>query len=354
MKKEVDFLTKVKLFIEKAATKYKVDPCNVSTSQFWSVAKNLREWQLRKVGGFTGIRDTLFPSKNADKIQPRIKKKFKPKNHKLENFTVHSVNLNELFKAANLKDNEVFRLVAFCDVHCPEEDTPAINAMLKFLSTYKPHGLINAGDFEELESVTHWENHSLKPRRLIPEIQAGKELNAKIDAAAGPQCILKRYLKGNHEAWLEQYLTERIPEVLDGLENLGVSLKIEDLLGMKDSGYRTIPLNEILQIGNAHFIHGYYTGDGHAKKHLNTFGCNIYYGHTHDNQCYSGVSVKGVHEAMSMGCLRKLQAKFLKGKPNNWVHSITVFEFRKDGSYTRFSPIIVDGVFSFNGKIFKG
>jgi hypothetical protein len=353
MDNEKDLLNKVKQCILKAAEKFKVKPYNVSTSQFWSVASNLREWQLRKLGGFNGLRDTLFPSPKADKIQPRVRKKFKPKISKLENFTVHGVNLTELFKAANLENDEVFRVVVYNDVHVPEHDEDAVSVLCKFLKYYKPHGLVNAGDFLELESVTHWENSTEKPRRLIPEIKAGQDILRKIDVSAGPQCILKRFLIGNHEQWLTQYLTERIPEVLDGIEDLGVSLKIEDLLRTKDFGYRTIPLNEILQIGNAHFIHGYYTGASHAAQHLKVFGCSIYYGHTHDIQSHSGISVKGVHEAMSMGCLRKLQAKFLKGRPNNWSHAFAAFEFRKDGSYTRYVPIIVNGVMSFNGKVFK-
>ena len=87
---------------------------------------------------------------------------------------------------------------------------------------------------------------------------------------------------------------------------------------------------------------------------MSTFGCSIYYGHVHSVDSYSGVSVKGIHEAMSLGCLRTLQAKFLKGKPNNWSHAMGIFEFRKDGSYTRYVPIIVDGKFSFNGITFDG
>jgi hypothetical protein len=106
-----NILSKIKEYIKKAAEKYNVKTCNVSTAQFWSVTKHIKEWQVRKLGGFNSIRDTLYPSAKKDDIQPRIKKKFKPKIHKLENFTVHDVNLTTLFKSANLKNDDVFKMI---------------------------------------------------------------------------------------------------------------------------------------------------------------------------------------------------------------------------------------------------
>ena len=141
--------------------------------------------------------------------------------------------------------------------------------------------------------------------------------------------------------------------VLDELQTLGVNLQIQELLGLKKLGYKIIPSNEILRIGNhCHFIHGFYTNTHHAKKHLDVFGVNVYYGHLHDVQQHSTVSVNGVHEAMSLGCLRNTNAPFLRGKPNNWSHAFGIFEFRADGYYTRYVPTIINGMFTFDGKIF--
>jgi len=346
IKKTVPVL--VKKAILKAAKLNKVAPYNVTTSMFWEVAEDLKEWEIRKLGGVTGLRDSLFPSDKASNTQPRAKK-FKPITKKLESFTVHGVELAKLFKEAKLSKDEVFRVVVQPDTHVPNEDKEAVSVFCNFLKSYKPHGLINLGDFMEMGSVSHWGTNGNK---FTDEAKQARAVLKNIGDAAGSQCIFKRYLIGNHEDWLNQYFAEKTPELGD-LEELGTSLKFESLLGLKDLGYRTIPLNEILQVGTAHFIHGYYTGRTHAKTHLDVFGVNIYYGHLHDVQSYSGVSVKGMHEAMSLGCLCKLNANFLKGKPNNWSHAFGIYEFRIDGSYTRYVPIIIDGQFSFNGKIFK-
>lgn len=348
-KKTVPVLVKQAILC--AAKKNNVQPCDVTTSMFWEVAVDLKEWEVRKLGGVTGLRDSMFPSDKASKTQPRSKKekKFKPVNKKLESFTVHDANLSQLFRDAKLDKDDVLKLVVQPDTHIPNEDKTAVKVFCNFLKDYKPHGLINLGDFMEMGSVSHWGTNGNK---FTQEVKYAREVLKQIGNAAGTQCIFKRYIIGNHEDWLNQYLSLKVPE-LGNLEEIGTSLKFEDLVGLKDLGYRVIPLNEILRVGNAHFIHGYYTGMSHAKKHLDIFGVNIYYGHLHDVQSYSGVSVKGTHEAMSLGCLCKLQATFLKGKPNNWSHAFGIYEFRFDGSYTRYVPIIVDGEFSFNGKTYK-
>src|SRR5438046_916453 len=349
-------LNDIAKIIKAAAKKYQTKPYNVTSTQFWSVAEGkVDEWQVRKLGGFTGIRDTEFPPPADLGILPRSPKIPKYKAPKLENFTVHeSASLRELFKLAKLKEDDIFRVLVQPDTHVPEHDVAAVNAFLQFAEWYKPHGYINIGDFLEMESVSHWDAKNPKPRRLVPEVKVAKDLLQKIDKALGPQCVYKRFLIGNHEDWLDQFLINKIPEVLDGLEDLGINLRVQDVLGLKDLGYRAIPLNEILRLGELHYIHGYYTLMHHAKKHLDVFGVNLAYGHLHDVQSFTGVSVKGVHEAFCLGCLRSLNASFLKGKPNNWSHAFGIVEYRIDGTYTRFVPILINGRFSFNGKIFDG
>lgn len=358
MTQQASFIKTVRELILKAAKKYKVEPYDVTTTQFWSVAgKDVAEWQVRKLGGFTGIRSVEFPEPEGraqNDIIPRTNKKlFKYKAPKLENFTVHRTQMRELYKAAKLKDTDVFRLVVQPDTHVPEHDEAALAAFCEFLEFYKPHGLVNLGDFMEMGSVSHWEARDPKPRRLVPEVKMARSVLGQIDKAAGPQCVFKRFLVGNHEDWLDQLLTARLPEVYDGIEELVEGgLRVQTLLKLKDFGYRVVPLNEILQVGDLHFIHGYYTNKHHAAKHLDVFGVNLMYGHLHDVQSHSGVSVHGVHEATSIGCLRTLHAPFMKGKPNNWSHAFGVIEYTGDGRFTKIVPIIINGRFSYNGRVF--
>jgi len=356
-KPEENVLGQVAGLIKQASFKFDKAPCDVTVAEFWAVAETkVPEWQVRKLGGFANIKGIMFPPKFLPQGKTAAKAKKLKINAfpKLEQFKTHGTSIQNLFKLAGLKEDGILRVVVEPDTHVPEHDEVAVNAFCKFLTWYKPHGLVNLGDFQEMAPVAHWPAVDADVRRLVPDLLKGREILSQIGAAAGPQCRYKQFLIGNHEYWLEMYLAQRIPEVLDGLEQLGPDLRLEKLMALEDFGYEVIPLNEILKIGHAHFIHGFYTSSHHAKKHLDVFGCSIYYGHLHDTQAYSAVSVKGLHEAMSLGCLRTLDAKFMKGKPNNWSHSFGIFEFRADGSYTRYAPIMIDGKFSFNSILFNG
>lgn len=272
----------------------------------------------------------------------------------LQNFNVKDGGLAKMFKECGLGKDDVLKVIVQPDTHSPDYDAPAIDAVCAFLEDYKPHAYINLGDFIENEPSSHWPSASAKARRLVPELLISKGLMEMIIASCGKQLKHKFFLVGNHEDWTDQLLTAKIPEIYDSIDKLGVDLSIENLLGLKKMGFTVIGINDILRIGHAHFIHGYYTGANHAKKHAETFGVNVYYGHLHDTQSHTMVSVEGVREAASLGCLRTLNAPFLKGKPNNWSHSISAFEFRASGEYTRMTMTIINGVFSYNGKLYDG
>lgn len=306
--------------------------------------------RLRRQGVELAPPEGTPPAVQRERASPA----FKPRQSQLENFVRHDADIKAMFRRADLKDGQIFRLVVQSDTHVPYHDRPALTAFNKFLDWYKPHGLINIGDFWEGESVSRWPAKTATSRRAPPELLACRKELDETESTAGKQCRFKRFFIGNHEAWLDQYLVAKIPEVLDGLEELGLDLSVKKLLQLKERGYRTIPENECLRIGEAHFIHGMYTNKYHAQKHLDVWRCNIYYGHTHDVQSASNVSIYGLHHAQSLGCLRDLNARFMKGKPNNWLHAFGVFEFRHDGLYTMTVPMMIKGVFSHAGVLFDG
>lgn len=350
-------------YFAQAAKKNKVSVTEVTRDMFFAEARKygVRKSQIAKMGGFGNIKEELYgvKSKLVQKHitfeKPKKEKKLVFKKAPLTSFKCHDVDFKKLWKQCGLKQGDVLRTIAIPDSHIPYHHIAAYNSLYKFLLQYKPHAMVLMGDFLECDAVSHWPNDSLKPRRFVPQIKTGIEVLERLEKAAGKQCILKRYIMGNHSAWLEQFLTARIPEVLDGLEELGPDLSIRSLLKLDKFGYKVIPLNEVFRLGDLCYIHGMYTCTSHASKHLSIFKTNVVYGHLHDTQSHVGTSIHGTHEAASLGCLRTLDAPFLKGRPSNWVLSFTMIEYRYDGSYTRYSPALSnEGVFSFNGKIFDG
>jgi hypothetical protein len=103
----------------------------------------------------------------------------------------------------------------------------------------------------------------------------------------------------------------------------------------------------------ANFTHGLYASANHPKTHLQRLKANIYYGHLHDELSTHEPSLNGIIEAASLACLCRLDAKFMNGKPTNWVHGFSIFEFFADGTYTRIPIRILNGRFSYNGKVFE-
>lgn len=272
------------------------------------------------------------------------------KREQLQGFFRTTLDLSELFQRAG--NPPVLKLSAQPDTHGKFADYDAWNCYLKFLRYWKPHVHLIMGDFVDCEGLSHWEAKDLEPRRIVPEMKSAREMLQKtIDSTL--ECTTRIYLEGNHERWITDALC-KMPELFDGLAELDIEISLKTLLGLPKFGYELYPLNELVQIGKAHFTHGVYTPTHHAKKHLDEFKTNIYYGHLHDLQEHNNTSVDGPMEAASLGCLCRLDAKFLKGRKNNWAHAHGAFEFFPDGSYNFYKIRILNGVTSYNGVIFNG
>lgn len=269
---------------------------------------------------------------------------------KLQAFNVHVLDLDEMFERAGNPPS--LKLSGMPDTHVKFMDKRAVMSYLKFLEWYKPHVHLIFGDFADCEGISHWPSDDLTPRRLVPEMHQARNLLEQIIKVT-PNTSTRLFLTGNHEDWIEKSFAN-MPEFFEDIASLGVDLTLKKLLDLDKYEYKMFPVNDLVRIGKSHFTHGIYTGDAHAKKHLSVFKCNIYYGHLHDAQVYNETSIYGPMEAASNGCLSRLDAKFLKGKPNKWVHGSGCWEFFRDGSYTRYFVPIYHGRSSFCGEVFDG
>jgi hypothetical protein len=109
--------------------------------------------------------------------------------------------------------------------------------------------------------------------------------------------------------------------------------------------------------GKANFGHGEYTTRDHARKHIESYGVNFFYGHTHDVQ----ESPKVFHGdnntvvAQSFGCLCDYAQSYLRGRPTKWQQAFGEFYFRPDGFFNYTVTKIFDHAFvSPDGEWFDG
>lgn len=305
---------------------------------------------LKHFGGYTQfLHASGFKGRDLKgaKEKPSKPSKFKFVKRHIESFKVNELSLDELFEKHG--NPEILRITAQPDTHMRNRDRQAVDAMLSFILDYRPHIHIIGGDLLDADGISHWPSNDLKPKSFIPEVVEARQF---LDDLKSKLCrssdIL--YIEGNHEDWIRQAMVAKMPEFFFGLDELGLLPDLKSLLDLDARGIALIPVNEFLKIGKLHFTHGLFTGPGAPKKHLNLVKGNIYYFHTHDVLTHHEPSMHGMIESASLGCLCRLDAPFLKGRPNNWVHAFGIFEIRRDGTYSFYCPKIFDGRFSFGGK----
>lgn len=159
-------------------------------------------------------------------------------------------------------------------------------------------------------------------------------------------------LQGNHDFRPETYVDSH-PEQEGNVEP-------EFKLRLGERGIKWVRSwaeGEMHKIGKAYFIHGLYTNQYHAKKTVDSFGVNTYYGHTHDimSMPKTLLGKDKTLEGGSLGCLCDYDQKYMKGKPNNWQQSFSVmYTDIETGFYNLYTVRIFNHTFfSPDGKFYK-
>jgi predicted phosphodiesterase len=243
------------------------------------------------------------------------------------------------------------------DQHFPIHDKKAYSVVLQAIEHVKPEVFINLGDVGEWTSVN---GHRYKRRKRPPlEYQLPmidddiQKTNAEIDRVDKVldkiNCKERYILAGNHDEWLDAFVEENpyLPEY-----------SFRKACKWDERGYKYLRYNEVLTLGKANFIHGAYCGLNHAKKHLDAYGVNLIYGHTHDIQRYSATRLQdGNISAWSMGCLKNMSAeknRWLKGRLHNWNHSFGIITWFKDNTFQLDVIDIIKGKANVYGEFIKG
>jgi len=222
----------------------------------------------------------------------------------------------------------------------------AAQAALNFLDDFKPDVTIVLGDLLELSQLSTYSKKKpleIEGLRVDHDYALGNQILNRIDKATKRDRV---FFEGNHENRVERYLDE-FPYVGERL------LSVQENLHLEQRGWKYLKDGELLKIGHAYFIHGWYHNIYHARKHVAEMGDNIFYGHTHDVQSFSKPNPDTMPIiSQSLGCLCDLNPAWLRNKPSRWVNAFGVFYFSKDGSFTYYVPIIINGRFWWNGKCY--
>ena len=256
------------------------------------------------------------------------------------------------------KKGTVKRAIVTPDKHFPLADGPAMNCLTQAIEIVKPEIYIDLGDVGEWAGCSHWQWNRKKRPPLeyqlpfidedIHDVNIGMDVVDKaLDKA---KCRERHMIEGNHDAWMNAFVTENPFLKSDYLFKNAVRLK-ERKYGYHKNG-------DFLTIGKLNFYHGnHYASVNHTRNHLTRLGTNVMYGHHHDIQQSSVTHLGGQKSAWSIGCLKDMSKDknaWLGGRQHNWSHAFAVVDFYDKGRFTVHVVQIVDGKTSLWGEVLDG
>ncbi len=239
-----------------------------------------------------------------------------------------------------------YHAVVLSDVHIDKDGVKAPYEVAKnYIKRTKPDKVILAGDFAECDPLSHWQ---ISKKCRISLVSHRDEL-AKIDAELK---FLEKYcgeiiwLEGNHENWVAQYLEDH--------HEMTGSVEYRTQLELDSRGIKWIPQHELYMLGKLAVTHGVYLGNNHAKKHLEAFGCNIMYGHTHRSDMHTMNMVQQpTMKAWGLPCLCDKKPHFMKNKPCKWDNGFGDIYVADNGEFNAYIVDIINNRFYHNGKSYK-
>lgn len=239
------------------------------------------------------------------------------------------------------------------DIHASAKgthDERSLDAVEQYARDRKFDRIVCLGDFLTMDSISR---HNKSYPKLLENLRLADDYEVGNSILDRWQKLTKKVvlIEGNHEYWIEKYISET-PQ-LEGM------LEVEKGLNLKKRGIEWVrhwSRGDVYTYGNAMFVHGDYVNDLHAKKMVTAYGTNIFYGHTHDVQSYSMVT-KGDNRTLvgqSLGCLA-LPQKYMRGAPSRHQQAFGEFHFRPDGYFTYYVPLLFNHKFTApNGKVYAG
>ncbi len=245
-----------------------------------------------------------------------------------------------------------YRVLVLPDIHLPYEDRQTMEAVESYMKDHHWDEVVYLGDLMDWDFISTHEKDNRRAkekRRIMLEYEYANDFLDRQKALAHRAKFT--LIEGNHDYRIEDYINKHPEE--EGWLEMETQLQ---LLKRKIKWVRFWTNGEIHKIGKARFIHGRYTNQYHARKHVDNYGENIFYGHTHDVQSFSK-ELAGADKTLvgqSLGCLCNYNQKYLKGAPTKWQQAFGVFEFFPDGFFQYNVIRIFKHRFRAEGKTYKG
>lgn len=245
------------------------------------------------------------------------------------------------------KMSKIKRCIVLSDTQIPFHDERALALVERYMAAHTWDIWLQIGDLLDFDSISSFNKgkpRATEGRRIWRDIEIANEFldrHQKIVRKRNPKAEFI-ILEGNHEERVERFLDEN--PTMEGI------LDIPQLLKFKERKVRWVKAwskGEVYKIGKASFVHGLYTNQYHAKKMVDAEAGSIFYGHTHDMMCIPRTrrDKTDLQVGQSIGCLCEIEQSYMKGKPSNWQQGFLVMYVLPDGTYTYYTPRIINHKF---------
>jgi hypothetical protein len=217
----------------------------------------------------------------------------------------------------------------------------------KFAKDLNPDFVVDLGDTLDLDYFSKFSQENLLTLVDCSWEEDVELLNSELDfwqTIAGKNYFWRL---GNHDE-RAYIMGEKVPAFQKTLD-------YEMRFSLNKRGISFYRLGDVpLKISKCNFIHGWYTNQYHAKKHLERYSGNLIYGHVHHRQTHHKDLVaegKTIH-AWSLGCLCDKAPGYLRGRPSHWVNGFGVMYIASDDNFNFYPVDIIDEKFVFNGELY--
>lgn len=215
------------------------------------------------------------------------------------------------------------KLIAFGDVHFPQQDDTAIEVFRKVVRDTRPDLVVSLGDVIDCKPFSTHAPDAEGDTPYERELSLAATLFDYLQAHSGRLVAVE----GNHEYRVTRYAArERAGKAALSL------LSPRRLLSRgRGRGFRYVPYDGDRPGTYAHYalsphlvaVHGWSYAQDATRQHLRMAqGRSVIHGHTHraDHVMSQRVWEEGTVEAMSAGCLCRLVPTYAVGSPVTWVN----------------------------------
>lgn len=241
-----------------------------------------------------------------------------------------------------LRKDKTKKVISLFDIHYWEHID--LTPVLKFIKDEQPDEIILGWDQLDLFTISKYYKWDMEDGiyKARQEILAFKPFLENLKKITPKSKII--WIDWNHEFRIEEN-TKIKPD-----RKLLLDYK-KEYKWLVDKFFK---YKESYQIGKLHFTHGEHHNIAHAKKHVETYWCNVVYGHMHEVQSFTKKTRTNEHPfvAKSRPCLSTLDPDYKNREANWWVNWFGITYFKPDGNFFDYNIIMINGTFIYWWKTY--